>query len=242
MYALLHEYQTFPVPKEHFTDHSILNLILYYPSPHEDVMKEVLTTYLKTLPMVQFYFITLRQQEQDIVVEDHVMYIRGNETYIPGILDKTIRAMAYCHTNMSYQYLVRSNISTVIDFYKLNESELTAKYMGCDQNNLQWLDPYGGITDQSLWGTRYIGGIGIIMTPDTVSFLLAHKDEIRMDVIDDVSLGAFFTKYNVFSLKTVATTHYNNETPAICYRNRSDDRFEDVARMKRIVKRILTTI
>jgi hypothetical protein len=238
MYAPMKTYTSFLVPKEHFTDHSILNLIIYYPSPHEDAMKDILTSYLKTLPMVQFYFITLRPQEKEVVIEDHIMYIRGNETYVPGILDKTLRAIEYCHANMSYQYLVRSNISTVIDFTKLDESKLTAKYMGCDQNNLQWLDPYGGITDQSLWGTPYIGGIGIIMTPDTVSFLLAHKDEIRMDVVDDVSLGAFFTKYNQFSLKTVATTHYNNESPAICYRNRTSDRLEDVERMKRIVKRI----
>ena len=139
---------------------------------------------------------------------------------------------------MSYSYLVRSNISTVIDFNRLDEGNLTGTYMGCDQNNLQWIDHYGGIFDQSLFGTRYIGGIGIIMTPDTIEFLIKHKNEINMDVIDDVALGAFFTRYPSFSLKTVAPTTYNTESDAICYRNRSPNRDEDVERMKRIVAKI----
>ena len=166
------------------------------------------------------------------------MYIRGKETYVPGILDKTIRAIEYCHDNLSYTYLVRSNISTVIDFSKLDESKLVDKYMGCDQNRLQWLDEPAGIKDKSLWGTSYIGGIGIIMTRDTVSFLLEHKAEINMNVVDDVSIGALFSMYPEYEPKTVATTTYNTESPAVCYRNRSPERNSDIERMTRIIAKI----
>jgi hypothetical protein len=234
MYAPIYS----PSEKEHFRENDILNLILYHPSPHEDAMKKTLTDYLITIPSVKFYFITLRPQEEEIVIEDHVMYIKGTETYRPGILDKTIRGIQYAHENIPYKYLVRSNISTVIDFNRINESEMNGTYMGCDQNNLQWIDHYGGIFDTSLFGTRYIGGIGIIMTRETVDFLLQHKSEINMDVIDDVAIGAFFTKYPAFSLKTVAHTTYNTESSAICYRNRTHDRQEDVERMKRIIDKI----
>ena len=95
MYAPLRSYFAFPNRdfNEHFKEKSILNLILYYPSPHENAMKDILTTYLSKLTTVQFYFITLRPQKEEVVIEDHVMYINGTETYRPGILDKTIRAI-----------------------------------------------------------------------------------------------------------------------------------------------------
>ena len=70
MYSTIKNYSSFYREKEHFSDNSILNLIIYHPSPHEDAMKEVLTTYLEKQPMVRYYFITLREhQNDDIVIE-----------------------------------------------------------------------------------------------------------------------------------------------------------------------------
>lgn len=106
---------------EYFHDipsYPIVNLIIYNESsPHERRMKDSLSRYLSTVSYVTPFFITLRDQDQEYVKEHDVLYIKGNESFCPGILIKTIKAMNYVMTTgISFTYLVRSNISTAINF------------------------------------------------------------------------------------------------------------------------------
>ena len=47
-----------------------------------------------------------------------ILYIYGKETYIPGILDKTIQAFDIIHNKMKipYDFIFRTNISTFVHF------------------------------------------------------------------------------------------------------------------------------
>jgi len=172
------------------------------------------------------------------------MYINGTESFRPGILYKTLRAIEYCHNHMSYHYLVRSNISTIIDFSQYKEEQLQGRYMGCSYNTLQWLDHAGGIHDRTLWGTEFVYGTGIVLPHDSVTFLLQHKDEIRVDLIDDVAIGLFFSTYPQYKPTQLGRTSYNDadSSNAICYRNRTNDRQDDIKRMKQIVSTLLKRV
>ena len=105
---------------------SLLNLIIYNPSiPYEKSFYKILSSYLKTVPFIHAYFISYRNQINEIEIEDDILFINGNETMIPGVLSKTITALRYCvhELHIPFNYFIRSNISTWIDFDK---SELSA--------------------------------------------------------------------------------------------------------------------
>lgn len=179
MYGTCHKYYTFePIEvesksekKEHFSDTDIVNLILYNSSPQEEEMKDVLTSYIETYPSVKFYFITLREQVEDIMIEDHIMYINGNHAKNhdeEGILYKTIKAMEYCQVHLSYTLLVRSTISNIIDYTKLVQDKVACRYIEYNKHTLRWLD----VTNDNSFGTYN----DIIVIPfDTVGELLTHK-------------------------------------------------------------------
>jgi len=71
---------------------------------------------------------------------------------MPGLLDKTIRAMEICLKLFKFDYLIRSNISTVIDIEKFNKEILAYnsdfKYGG-KVLELYWLHPEAGIIDHT---------------------------------------------------------------------------------------------
>jgi len=240
MYATIDSYQYFINNKEHFSEHKkIINLITYNQQlSYENEMKWIQQSYLQTIPYVQFYFITLCEQEEDLIIKDNVMYIKGTESFVPGILDKTVKAIEYCYHNLEYDYIIRTTMATVIDFSQLNENDITHHYMGCNPMTLQWLDPEFGIKDNSLFGLTFLQGINIILNNTAVENLMLHKDNIRRDIVDDVSLAIFFNKNNDKNIRLGNVSVNNSSDNAFCYRNRSHDRQDDINRMKYIVNKI----
>lgn len=235
MYATLSSYSIFP-PREHFRDSDIVNLIIYNPHvEYERKMKDIQESYLRRHLRVKPFFIALRPQEEKVTVEGNVMYIQGEESAIPGVLHKTMEAIQYCRNHYPFDYLVRSNISTILDFSKMNEDAILSDYSGCMGLQVQGLDPTYGITDSSLFGTRYLQGTHIVLTKKGVDHLLSNKEKLRYDLIDDVALGLIMGPPKRFG----NMVHNQESKGATCYRNKSHDRREDVERMKRLVDSFL---
>jgi hypothetical protein len=175
MYSIFSKYYTFDSIQnetyEHYVENNIINLILYHPSVQEDHMKEVLTSYIETYPSVQFYFITLREQPSDIIIENRMMYINGNpdkNNTKDGILYKTIRAMEYCHHFFSFDYLVRSTISNIINFTELLKDKVPCRYIEYNPYTLKWLD----VTNDTSYGTYEDV---IVITRKSVEELVTHN-------------------------------------------------------------------
>ena len=239
MYSSLSDYSSFTNPrKEHFESEKIINLIIYNPDvEYERDMKRVLEKYLATQIHVKSYFITLREQSEPVKIEKNVMYIQGKESFMPGILHKTVKAMEYCLSHHEFDYMIRSNISTILDFSKMKADGITSQYAGCRVFKLQWLDPKFGIHDKSLWGTRYLQGTHMILTQNAVQKLVKEQDNLRYDVIDDVAIGLVLG-----SPQQYGNMVSNGESGATCYRNKTEGaRKEDVERMTHIVERLINT-
>jgi len=181
--------------------------------------------------------------------------IKGKETYVPGILEKTVKAMEYVE-NDEYDYLVRSNISTIVDF-KLLDEELKKKpmeYGGGLINNLQRLDVNAGIKDKTHFGLNYVSGTAIIMSKNTLKEMIKQKDKIDYKIVDDVSIGLLmrFLKKEPVLVKDGAflIVHDVNgdaekivkmisEKQYIFYRNRNNDRKTDVKQMRIVIDHLL---
>lgn len=219
----------------HTEPHRLLNLIIYNPaSEFERTIKPHLSDYLKTIPYLTAYFISLRDQPNEVEIEGDCMFIKGKETFIPGILDKTIKAMKYCvDINLPFTYFVRSNISTMINYAQFPFEELDDNrhhYAGPNISTVH--DVIAGKDD----GVQYIQGICIILTPQSVSHLLCSQ--LDYGIIDDVAIGkALSSNYPARELRQDRChTAYQTISPhSIIFRNKSPNRSDDIVYMKQLI-------
>jgi hypothetical protein len=146
--------------------------------------------------------------------EAMTIYVKGEETYIPGILNKTIEAIRAIGLN--YDFVWRTNLSSVLDFdglirycngvsrshdvlqmsrhsvhkhdvlYESNKKVLYAGYIG--------LAPIEAEFDSHI---RFASGSGFLLSREAVQYLLDNAESslsatslLRRDLIDDVAIGA----------------------------------------------------
>jgi hypothetical protein len=57
--------------------------------------------------------------EGDILLQDNILYFKGSESQVPGIMQKTVKAFEYCLHNYSFDYLIRTNLSSFWDIENL---------------------------------------------------------------------------------------------------------------------------
>jgi len=101
----------------------------------------------------------------------------------------------------NYDFLIRTNISTILNIPKLllYLHDINSKehlYTGGSFfGYLQWLDHKSGIIDKTFWGTSFMGGTSITLSETTVKHILNNKNNLKYDIIDDVSLGIYIKQY-----------------------------------------------
>jgi hypothetical protein len=173
----------------------ILNLILYSSNGgYYDEMRDILRTHVKNYSNVSAYFYMYDPTLQtDFDLDGDMLRIRGEETYVPGILQKTLDAMEF-FVDYSFDVCIRSNISTLIDFPAL-EMEL-ARYpdlqYGGPVSQIAWIDPRGGIHDGRYYGFRFVVGFAIILSPAAYRLIINNKHVVNTSIIDDVAIAEFF--------------------------------------------------
>jgi hypothetical protein len=179
------------------SEFKILNLVLYSSDnggPY-DKMRNLTDKYYKRFHFVTTYYYCFKPDlEKDFELKDNILYVKGDESYIPGILQKTIDAFEYFREEIpKYRYVVRSNISTIIRFDILQEDlKNNAVGYGCalcwnmEHDNNKTLHPYSPIIFSS--------GTSIIFSSDVVMNIINNKNKLDMQKIDDLSIGEFVEK------------------------------------------------
>ena len=242
------------------TNLSYLNLVLFSSDndgPYDKMYKET-NEYYKSFPNVKTVYYTFSSDISNNYFLDtnkNILYIKGKETYIPGILDKTIKAFEYFKNDYdNYDYIIRTNISTLVNFNLLNEELVKhpVQYSSGLVLTLNWLDPHGGITDESLKGLVYGSGTSIILASNTMKQFLEKKDLIRMDIIDDVAIGLCISRHlpnikieNIFEKRFIFIPDVNGDSNEInklildknyiFYRNNNKNRNIDPIQIKQII-------
>lgn len=180
-----------------------LNLVLYSQSINNESYESMyaLTSefYSKYINVTTIYYRYDANLAEEYIMSGNVLYIKGEESLIPGILKKTVSAFEYILNQgilHDYDYIIRSNISTIVDFSLLEEELLQRPvtfYGGGNIINLQWKG--GGITDEKWFGTLFAQGTSIILTEEAVKCVVNNQNKIRYDIVDDVALAIFFKEY-----------------------------------------------
>lgn len=155
--------------------------------------------------------------------ETQMLTVPGKESLIPGILEKTILGIEYCLKNFEFDVLIRSNMSTVIDYVEL-------------KNQLSKINnPYGG----HIWGFsfqnepfNFVSGCCIVLNKDICNYLLENKNDLVYHLPDDVAIGfllrkqfhsTFYTQYCQKNIISDNTCFYRFRNDLTRYTNRETD-------------------
>lgn len=228
----------------------ILNLILYSETSDEYLeMYKILSDYLKKTGIIYYFYAYRDDIQADYIIIDDIIYLKGVESFIPGCLEKTLKVFDICK-NIDFDYIVRSNISQLINF-KLLKNALSEKHI-----------EYGGETlcinlllgakdainvNYKYFGTKFIQGNAIIFDRKIFDLIVLNTEEIlSYGIIDDISFGIFL-KDKVKDITYFGTTFdiYNEhvkinaekyDPDVIFYRNKNIwNRKQDVINMKKIL-------
>lgn len=136
---------------------------------------------------------------------------RYHNNVIPGILSKTIYAFELLQNQ--YDIFFRTNLSSVIKlsaFDNYVQNKETICYSGglvwrdlLRQNlvDRNWVGPEKSIKSlselDSYVGNTFFSGSGYLLSSREAASLVARKNNIRYDIVDDVSVGLMLSEYEV---------------------------------------------
>jgi len=165
----------------------VLVLIISNESiPEYTKHKELWRKYMNRDPSFDCYFMEYHS-EKNYVIEENTIFLKGVETYHPGIREKTIDCFKYfLNRDTIYDYIVRTNLSSLWNFTALRRYLETFPKEGV----------YSGVIGNR--GVKYASGSGFIMTPDVVSKIVEHRHLCNeMNFIDDVDIGYLLHKLGI---------------------------------------------
>jgi len=195
--------------------------------------------------------------ENDYKIEDDILLIKGEEIF-SNITYKTIKAFDFFKNEVdNYDYIVRSNISTIINFKVLLDYFMKNEiiYGGGSIMRLYMLDPKSGVIDSSLFGLIFVQGTCIILNKTIFKSFIENKEKIRFDLVDDLCIALFVKNNHNLDISSVKMQHIPNFNGAkdnifhfikndidniVAYRNKN--RFSetiDVLQMKHITDILL---
>jgi hypothetical protein len=240
-------------------------LIIYSDNEDYKKMMQIQQEYLEKFKNeIVFYFCQMNNdQTNDLEVVDNFLYVKGKESLL-NILNKTIVSMKYIIKNHNIDFLIRTNLSTVININKLKQIlqyiPKTEFYGSSIYLNLQWLSHEHGVFDSSLFGTIYAQGTGIIFSKDMVEDICRDSDKLRYDLIDDLAIGVYINTFKphilesskkisceLITMADTKTTHISQLTDNyIFYRNRlsryeaNETRDVDIVNMEYFINNLFT--
>ena len=166
--------------------------------------KQIWLKYMNLDPIFDCFFIEYHPEKGNII-EGNTIFIKGNESFHPGIREKTIDCFDYflkCDTK--YDYIIRTNLSSLWNFKSLLTHLKTLPKEGV----------YAGVIGNA--GTKclvnYASGSGIIMTPDIVNIIIQNRHICNeMNFIDDVDFGYLLHTFNIFPTPIGRVDIYNDD-------------------------------
>jgi hypothetical protein len=179
-------------------------IILIISSNNTDEYKDmhkIWEKYMNIHPNIKSFFIKNNKfLENDVELnnKNNTIYCKGDENYIPGILNKTIKSINYCMNNYKFDYIYRTNLSTVLDLDKLYKYARNNKVNYAGQS-------YG----------NFISGSGILLSKESCIKLINDKSLIDNEIIDDVSIGNTLNKY--YKIENISFYHVKDVNDKILF-------------------------
>jgi len=165
-------------------------------------MQKLWKTYMNNHNNITSYFIKYNSDlNDDIIIENDTIFIKGYESLIPGCLDKTIKSIEFLmESNIEFDFIFRTNLSSVVDLNKLynllNNNIEAAGIIGNYNNNI-----------------NFISGAGILINKKICKLLINNKNNLNYNSLqDDILIGWFLTRvHNINITPLIRLEAYNYE-------------------------------
>lgn len=131
----------------------------------------------------------------------NTLFVQGTESLIPGILEKTLAGFDYCLRNFTFQYILRTNISSFFVFPLVRQLVLPSlPRTGC----------YAGV--QGYDGGPFASGAGFYISPDIAHLLIERRTSLSITLCDDLAIGRFLQTQgiSVYPLRRFDFIHERN--------------------------------
>lgn len=208
---------------------NVLVLFIHHDNTLYNKMMEIQRNYIHSYQNITSYFVQMNPHiEEDIKIEKDIIFVKGEET-LQNILWKTICALEYTVSKTKYDYVIRTNASTVLDFKKVNEYFLSADknqlYTGGRILELSWIDTNAGIIDETYFHTPFIQGSLIVCSIDIIEKIMNEKEKLNFSIVDDVSIGIFIKENTNIDMKRIVDTK-----PTFCLHNLKKIKLQDYSK------------
>jgi len=161
-------------------------VMLVLASNNNEVYKhcrQVWKKYMHVDPTIRVYFVYGHlsepledQDEYDLIYPFHGGY--------PISIDRTVAAMRDIHTKVTYDFFIRTNLSTFWDFEKLHLHLNELPRRGCYSGD----GPLPGYNAKGF----YVSGTDTIVTPEMIHAMIHHLRWIDFHIVEDAAMGKFF--------------------------------------------------
>ena len=132
--------------------------------------------------LFKYFFIEFRENQDELVMEEEdFIYIKGYESINPGMILKTCKAIEYINIVYKYEFIVRTNLSTLFHIPNLIE------YLDIIPNT----NSCGGFNYRS-----FITGTGIILSRDVGNKIV--ENFLKYDIMkynEDIVISALLNKF-----------------------------------------------
>jgi hypothetical protein len=166
-------------------------LILIISDNHLEIYKynkEVWRSYMNKKYNISSYFVEFNNEDKYKYpyIDNDTIYIKGEDSF-ENIIKKTLDSMDYfMNSNIHYDFIVRTNLSCVWDFDRLN---VYLESLPSENIYSGTTGPFYNKQNYNFW-FFFVGGMGIIMSNDICNLLLKnrHITESFKDM-DDTDIG-----------------------------------------------------
>jgi hypothetical protein len=103
-------------------NYKLVILIIASMSNHYDLFTHCWNQYMNKFDGVRSFFLFCDDElECDLLIGDNSITYKCKESLVPGILYKTIAAKMFCHRYMTYDFIIRTNLSAFVHIPRLLE-------------------------------------------------------------------------------------------------------------------------
>lgn len=143
--------------------------------------RRVWKAYANRCPQIKVYMVYGKTVLADFDPVQDLVYEDIEENYCPGMLKKTIRAMEQIQCECTFDFFIRTNISTFWNFDMLLKTLETLPATLCYSGD----GPLGS-------PPHYLSGTDTIVNPYMISLLVENKDSLDYYISEDQAMGKFF--------------------------------------------------
>lgn len=165
----------------------IIFIIIASPSDFYNKNKMVFNKFMNKNKNIKSFFIYGNVDKSKVFKTKHDLYFNCPENLRPGVLIKTIKAFEYIKKKFTFDYVIRTNLST---FWNIKLLLHKIKYF-----------PNEKCLAGQLTKSGYFWGTGIILSKDLINILIKDKNKLNYKLPDDVTLCKYL--HNNYQIKYI---------------------------------------